>query len=247
MDNLDVNLPSTMSSSSSTASETLHEQSTKVEELEDVEIKSRKQILFQMLHSYIGDLRCSWSQRERLTMLVENIEKQWTNILADKGLQPKTRISAEAQFRTVSQPTYPKDPLSQLANDLVTSFALSEDTKCLDLRGIYTFTCSLGHKAPIKKIISAEIRVSARPEVVLIAFPGKRTQAVDVGYCAQYDSGVFFAKDGKIYLVDSEQLKKFPPEDNGRKIYEADEVLDSNWQSFAIDDLMCKDSVWREM
>lgn len=232
-----MNLPSTMSSSSSTASETLHEQSTKIEELEDVEIKSRKEILFQMLHSYIGDLHCSWPQRERLTTLVENTEKQWTNILADKGVQG---ISAKEQFGTVSQPTYLKHPLSQLANDLINSFvaiSLSEGTKRLHLRGIYTFTCSLGHKAPIKKLISAEISVSARPEVVLIAFPGKRMRAIDVGYCTQFDSGVFFARDGRIYLVDSEQLERFPPEDNVRKIYEADEVLDSNWQSFATDDL----------
>src|SRR5271154_3494656 len=73
-----------MSSSSSTVSETLHDQSSKLEELEDIEIKSRKEILFQMLHSYIGDLRCSWPQRERLTRLVENTEKQWDDIISNK-------------------------------------------------------------------------------------------------------------------------------------------------------------------
>jgi hypothetical protein len=115
--------------------------------------------------------------------------------------------------------------------------SLSEGRRQLHLRQTYTFTTSLGPKAPFKKLISAVIEVPVHPEVVLIAFPGKRTQAVAVGYCSQYDSAVFFAKDGRIYLVDFEQMKKSPPEDRGWKIYEAEEVLDSNWQSIA-DDLM---------
>jgi len=230
-----------MSSSSSTASETLHEQISKVEELEDFELKSRRDILFQMLHSYIGDLLCSWPERERLTRLVENTEKQWIEILVDTGIQTTTDISSNGERKGIPQPSYPRDLLSQLANDLISSFvvtSLSEGAKQLHLNRRYAFTCPLGHKAPFKKVISAEIGVPARPEVVSITYPGKRILAIGVGYCAQYDSGVFFAKDGKIYLVDSEQFMKSPPENDGLKTYEAEDVLDSNWQLFGTDDLM---------
>jgi hypothetical protein len=113
--------------------------------------------------------------------------------------------------------------------------SLTDGSWQLHLSQTYTFTTSLGRKAPFKKVISAVIEVPVHPEVVLIAFPGKRTQAVAVGYCSQYDSAVFFAKDGRIYLVDFEQMKKSPPEDSGWKIYEAEEVLDSNWQSIEND------------
>ena len=227
-----------MSSSSSTVSETLHEQSSKLEELEDLELKSRKEILFQMLHSYIGDLQCSWLQRESLTKLVETTEKQWDDILFNKEGAAATDVPSNKVPETLPPSPYPQDPLSQLANDLINAFvvaSLTEGGKQLRLTQTYTFPASLGPKAPFKRLISAVIEVPIHPEVVLIAFPGKRTQAVAVGYCSQYDSAVFFARDGRIYLVDIEQMKKPAPEDCGWKIYEAEEVLDSNWQSIRND------------
>src|SRR5271154_4384825 len=227
-----------MSSSSSTVSETLHDQSSKLEEPGDIEIKSRKEMLFQMLNSYIGDLRCSWPQRERLTRLVENTEKQWDDIISNKQGPAAIDVPLNEMPERISRSPYSQDPLSQLANDLISAFLVASFSDCsrqLHLTQTYTFTTSLGPKAPFKKFISAVIEVPAHPEVVLIAFPGKRTQAVAVGYCSQYDSAVFFAKDGRIYLVDFEQMKKSPPEDRGWKIYEAEEVLDSNWQSIAND------------
>ena len=223
-----------MSSSSSTVSETLHEQSTKLEELEGIEVKSRKEILFQILHSYVGDLRCSWPQRERLTKLVESTERQWDDIISAKESRSATDILSKKLPESILRSPYPQDPLSQLANDLINAFvvlSLSEGRGQLRLRRTYNFTSLLGPKAPFKKHVSAAINVPMQPEVVLIAFPGKRTQAVAVGYCSQYDSAVFFAKDGRIYLVDIDQMKKPPPEERGWKIYEAEEVLDSNWQS----------------
>lgn len=223
-----------MSSSSSTVSETLHDQSSKLEELGDIEIKSRKEMLFQMLHSYIGDLRCSWPQRERLMRLVENTEKQWEDITSNKQGQAAIDAPLNEVPERISQSSSAQDPLSHFANDLINAFlvaSLTDGSRQLHLSQTYTFTTSLGSKAPFRKVISAVIEVPAQPELVLIAFPGKRTQAVVVGYCSQYDCAVFFGKDGRIYLVDFEQMKKSPPEDRGWKIYEAEEVLDLNWLS----------------
>jgi hypothetical protein len=76
---------------------------------------------------------------------------------------------------------------------------------------------------------------SAEPEIIHIKYPGQRTDAIDVGYCGQYDNEVFLGMDGRIYLVDSEQLKRVAPVSEGQKVYESDMKLDPIWMIFALE------------
>ena len=192
--------------------------------------------IFQTMKTYVADMPCSPLKRQKLDDLVTRMREEWTNIIFEKELMPTPVCSTPNEEPTFNQ----RDLLTQLSTDLICA-SLSAALKVgpdgptyYKLKRNYTFGASLGSKAPFKKSIYAAIGVPSRPEIVLINYPGQRIHAVDVGYCSQYDSEVFFGDDGSIHLVDYEQTKRNAPiSKEGMKIFESDEKLDSDWRTFS--------------
>ena len=227
----DLTFGSTMSSSSH--SETL------VENTSDVKMTSPTEVFFHTMKIYVADMPCSPLKRQKLDDLVTQMREEWTNILSEKEPMPTPIYATPIEEPTLELKNQ-RDPLKQLTTDLICA-SLSAALKAgpdgptqYKLTRDYTFGASLGPKVPLMKPIYAAIGVPSRPEIVLIKYPGRRINAIDVGYCSQYDSEVFFGDDGLIYLVDFEQMKQNAEvSKEGMKIFESDEKLDSDWRTFS--------------
>ena len=182
----------------------------------NVNMTSPTEVLFQTMKAFVADMPCSPLKRQKLDDLVTRMREEWTNIISEKEPMP-TPACATPNEEPILERTNQRDLLTQLSTDLICaslSAALKsgpEGPTYYKLRRIYTFSAFLGPKAPFKKPIYATIEVPSRLEIVLINYPGHRIHAVDVGYCLQYDSEVFFGDDGLIYLVDFEQMKRNAP------------------------------------
>ena len=218
---------------SSSHSETL------VEGTSSAKRTSPTEAFFHTMKTYVADIPCSPLKRQKLDDLVTRVREEWTNILSDKEPMP-TAVCATPTEEPTLEPTNQRDPLKQLSTDLICasiSAALNsgpDGPTQYKLTRDYTFGASLGLKVPVRKPIYAAIGVPSRPEIVLIKYPGRRINAIDVGYCSQYDSEVFFGDDGLIYLVDFEQMKQNAEvSKEGMKIFESDEKLDSDWRTFS--------------
>ena len=164
------------------------------------------------------------------------MKQDWAAILTEKEVLPTPVLTPRLGGNLATE----QPLLAQLCRELAgaqISAALEagqnkEAPTHYKLSREYIFIAQLGTKAPFKKGVFAGIGVSSTPEVVIIKFPGRRTTGVAVGYCSQYDSEVFFGGDGRIYLVDFDQIKVTLAAEGAMKVYESDEMLDSDWRTF---------------
>ena len=213
---------------------------------------STTDFFFQTMQHYVAGMPCSLLKRQKLVDLICQMRNRWTTILSDRETMPTPVCTTPEidetnphDYESSSKGSDRHDLLQELSKDLLLSCFSSEmrsdpnkprpSPTHYHLKREYIFNASLSLKAPFKKPISAIIEVSAKPEIVHIKYPGQRTDAIDVGYCGQYDSEVFFGMDGMIYLVESEQVKRVAPVSEGRKVYESDMKLDSIWTTFALE------------
>ena len=96
----------------------------------------------------------------------------------------------------------------------------------------YAFYSSLGTDPTcmIETPIYAAIGVHSTVEVVVIKYDSDYIRAIDVGYCARYDSEVFFGDDGVIYLAKFDQMT----EDTGDiKVFASYLALEAKWHTFS--------------
>lgn len=197
------------------------------------------------MHLYISDMSASSSQRQKLSDLVDRTKSEWESItsetdktqaLADGG--PTPTKPCEAKDWESFDPSNRKDLLTAFSKDLQSNTLFTTPSlstpfpRALQLSRDYFFSASLGHKLPFKKPISACFGVSSHAQVCLIRSPGRRVRSVQVGYCSQFDSQVFFGADGQIYLVEAEQVERPGILEEGIQIFESDEVMDSDWTLF---------------
>lgn len=206
-----------------------------------VKAASPTDVFFQTMQRYVADMPCSPLKRQKLDDLITQMLKEWTNILSGKETMPTPGCATPSLLESTPKGSDQRDLLRQFSQDVIrasVSAAMksgSDGPTHYQLTREYTFNAALSLKAPFKKPIFALIGVSSSLEVVLIKYPGQRTSAVDVGYCRQYDSEVFFGNDGMIYLVECEQMRHDLPVSNGIKVFESDMKLDSDWRTFALE------------
>jgi hypothetical protein len=209
--------------------------------------------IWRTLHNYISDMPCPYGTRPKLRHLIDRTEKEWANILAGreeprskstprkytaakKTIQPTRKAAVmRASPRTAMHLVEDMQPgdrvqLARFSKDLGFAFEMANTMKLqsgqiLYLRRKYEFISFIGTEHPFKTAISAEIDISSKPLIEKLTFPGTRTIAVKVGYCHQFDMDVFFAGDGGVYLVDTEQVSG---------PYEAEKKLDIDWHDFSI-------------
>jgi hypothetical protein len=214
-------------------------------DLNSTSTESTPDILFQTLHNYIRDKPCLSSTKAKLSDLVIKMKKEWDTILIDDVTQALNEFkvtprSVEYQPPNHWQPDHGIRQMGELCRDLLSqnlfapmNFSDTPTTQ-VKLQHDYIFTGSVGMKSPVKQAITAAIGVPATPEVFIVTYPGRRVRAIAVGYCAQFDSQVFFAVDGRIYLVEFEQLSTTREKTaSGMAILESEITLDSDWRTFA--------------
>jgi hypothetical protein len=209
--------------------------------------------IWSTLHNYISDMPCPNAKRPKLHHLIDQTEKEWADILAGreescsvkskstlrrytaakKTVQPPRKAAVmRAMPRVASQwvegmQRGDRGQLPLFSTDLDTAFKMMNTTKLrnLNLQRDYAFISSIGTEYPFRAAIAAKIDISSKPVLEKLKFPGTRTIAVKVGYCHHFDMDVFFADNGGVYLVDTEQV---------RGPYEAEKKLDSDWREFSI-------------
>jgi hypothetical protein len=209
--------------------------------------ESTPDVVWQTLRTYVADNSYPSSQRTKLNDLIEETKKQWDTILIEPIETEDTfKVSPgsiEYQPPDHWRPDHGTQQMSELCKDLLRQCLFTgtntEETMPteLNLQRDYIFMASLGMKSPFKKEVFAAIGVSSSPEVVLVSYPGRRVRAVGVGYCAQYDSDVYFAADGGIYLVESDQVAFGGGVcyTTGMQVFESEQTLDKDWRTFALE------------
>jgi hypothetical protein len=208
--------------------------------------ESTPDVVWQTLRTHVADNSYTSSQKTKLNNLIEETKKQWDTILTeDIETEDTVRVSLgsiEYQPPDHWRPEHGTQQMSELCRDLLrqghftgTNTGDTMSTQ-LNLQRDYIFMASLGMKSPFKKEVFTAIGVTSSMEVVLLSYPGRRVRAVGVGYCAQYDSDVYFAADGGIYLVESEQVTfggGFCC--TGMSVFESELILDKDWRTFALE------------
>jgi hypothetical protein len=209
--------------------------------------KSKTDVLFQTLHDHIKDKPCVSSTKQKLSELVNKMRKEWDAITMDDVTEAVINFkisprSIEYQPPDHWQPDHGIRQMGELCRDLLSQslfdpmiFVDPPTTKVV-LQHDYIFMGTVGKKSPFKRAITTAIGVNETPEVFVVSFPGRARamRAIAVGYCAQFDSQVFFAVDGRIYLVEFDQLYTTRPQTAyGLKIMESKLILDSDWRTFA--------------
>lgn len=210
--------------------------------------KSTTDVLFQTLHNHIKDKPCLSSTKGKLSELVNKMQEEWdaitmmddvTEAVINFKISPR---SIEYQPPNHWQPDHGIRQMGELCRDLLSqslfapmTFVDPPTTKVV-LQHDYIFMGPVGKKSPLKSVITTAIGVAETPEVYVVTFPGRARamRAIAVGYCAQFDSQVYFAVDGRIYLVEFDQLYTTREQTAyGLKIMESNLILDSDWRTFA--------------
>jgi hypothetical protein len=214
-------------------------------DLKSTPAESSPDVVWQTLRTYVADNFYPSSQKIQLNDLIEETKNTWDSILIEP-IETEDTIhvspsSIEYQPPDHWRPDHGTQQMSELCKDLLrqclftgTNAEEPMPTK-LNLQRDYIFMASLGMKSPFKKEVFAAIGVPSSLEVFLLSYPGRRVRAVGVGYCAQYDSDVYFAADGGIHLVDSEQVAFGGGICSEIQIFESEQTLDKDWRSFALE------------
>jgi hypothetical protein len=201
---------------------------------------------FDLMQVYIQDLPYSPSQREKLGGLMSLTKERWVDIVRQKEKAPETSAGKPSYISDTAKFENPgwdgRSLLGRFCRDLtVASFdaslnAGSDGPSHYRLSGEYLFPAELGPKDHrFKKSVKVVIDVSEHPEVVCINYPSRRILGIRAGSCSQFDSGVFFGDDGKIYLVDNELADADEPSvEEGRKVYESEDMLLWSWRKFTM-------------
>jgi len=201
---------------------------------------------FDLMQAYIHDLPYNPSQKEKLNDLMLLTKERWTDIIHQKerAAEISTRKAAftseDAEFE--SPAWNGRSLLGRFCRDLTCAsfdaglYSGSAGPSHYRLSGEYVFPAELGPKDHrFEKSVKVVIDVSEHPEVVWINYPSRRITGIRVGTCSQFDSGVFFGDDGKIYLVDTDLVDSDEPSIfEGRKIYESEDMLLWSWRKFTM-------------
>jgi len=225
------------------ATDTLFQTPVQGSEAKEEECSSR---FFDLMQTHVNGMPYTSSQKEKLGDLLSVTKQRWSYIVHETKIHSEASQGSAAPVKQDN--TF--DPLNGSGRRLLSRFC--RDLNCASfaasmnagstgpdhykLSRNYLFSADLGPKdGSFKKSTKVVIAVPDNPEVVTISYPGKRTLGIAVGSCAQFDSGVYFGDDGKIYLVDDELTQREPPVVDGRKVYESEDTLLWGWRTFTME------------
>ena len=201
---------------------------------------------FDLMQAHVNGMPYTSSQKEKLSDLLSLAKQRWSDIIHET--KSHSEFSDDPAAAVVHDNTF--DGLNRSGRTLrgrlcrdfnCASFAASMNSGSggpdrYQLSQSYLFSTELGPKdGRVKKSTKVVIAVPENPEVVTISYPGKRILGIAVGSCEQFDSGVYFGDDGKIYLVDNELTQRDPPVVDGRKVYESEDTLLGSWRTFTME------------